>query len=170
MQTRWFSFRSAEQTFIQNKKNKTPCSFLIHFTVADTMAPPVNGPFERLAPLTVHRIQKHMDLAKPGYRDGWANVTPSDLCTLNKSDWWPLLRRSSVFIQVDWRLLEDCLPLCQPAYWAPHGFGEACNSRRMREANWNPDSRRVDAQTGSELICSSTGQIVPHILICQTKK
>lgn len=61
MQTRWFSFRSAEQTFIQNKKNKTPCSFLIHFTVADTMAPPVNGPFERLAPLTVHRIQKHMD-------------------------------------------------------------------------------------------------------------
>lgn len=53
MQTRWFSYRSADQAFIQ----KALAPFLIHFYRSHN-DPPVNVPCERLAPLRLHR-SKH---------------------------------------------------------------------------------------------------------------
>lgn len=86
MQTGWFSCRSAERAFIQ----KALAPFMIHVCVAYTMTP-----------LSMVHVSVWLHWGcigfkyawirpKTGYRDGWANVTPSDLYTPSESNWWPL--------------------------------------------------------------------------------
>lgn len=71
-----------------------------------------------------------------------------------ESDWWPLLRRSSVLTQAG----EDCLPVCQPACRALHAFSQACNRWRTGGAL----NESTEIQTNSYFISEISASVLMY--------
>lgn len=92
---------------------------------------------------------------------GWMDEChPLRSLHLYESDWWPLLRRSSVLTQAG----EDCLPVCQPAYRALHAFSQAWNRWRTGGALNESTEIQINSYFFSEI---SASMLMYRIFIAQ---